>query len=266
MLSVFAISAPGLVGFSPRSVTRSSLSTLSATASADAKLYADAQRTATLAASVDDAIVEKVNSLHGSLVDALAEVDAAKASIAELEAESVAAAAKSRLLAEQRDGFEEKFMWRDAQASSLAAEAATAKKNEIALGERLSSAEGALVLKQSVLKETEAALAAARADHAEAATALAELKEVLGEAEREIMWKDAQYSTLSAALAALRDATTALEKKLDDAIADAAASEAAIGADLRAPPAEQIRGAFSVLRSAIPSQAKITAAETRAVV
>ena len=88
-------------------------------------------------------------------------------------------------------------MWRDAQASSLAAEAATAKKNEIALGARLSSAEGALVLKQSVLKETEAALAAARADHAEAATALAELKEVLGEAEREIMWKDAQYSTLS---------------------------------------------------------------------
>ena len=280
MLSVFAISAQGLVGFSPRSVTRSSLSTLSASASVDAKLYADAQRTAILAASVDDAIVEKVNSLHGSLVDALAEVDAAKASIAELEAESVAAAAKSRLLAEQRDGFEEKFMWRDAQASSLAAEAATAKKNEIALGERLSSAEGALVLKQSVLKETEAALAAARADHAEAATALAELKEVLGEAEREIMWKDAQYSTLSgekttaetqlattsAALAALRDATTALEKKLAIAIADAAASEAAIGADLRAPPAEQIRGAFSVLRSAIPSQAKITAAETRAVV
>merc|ERR1719261_2363069 len=266
----FATSAFGLVAFSPRSVTRSSLSTLSASASVDAKLYADAQRTAILAASVDDAIVEKVNSLHGSLVDALAEVDAA----------SVAAAAKSRLLAEQRDGFEEKFMWRDAQASSLAAEAATAKKNEIALGERLSSAEGALVLKQSVLKETEAALAAARADHAEAATALAELKEVLGEAEREIMWKDAQYSTLSgekttaetqlattsAALAALRDATTALEKKLDVAIADAAASEAAIGADLRAPPAEQIRGAFSVLRSAIPSQAKITAAETRAVV
>merc|ERR1719163_391617 len=216
-----ATSAFGLVGFSPRSVTRSSLSTLSASASVDAKLYADAQRTAILAASVDDAIVEKVNSLHGSLVDALAE-----------------------------------------------AEAATAKKNEIALGERLSSAEGALVLKQSVLKETEAALAAARADHAEAATALAELKEVLGEAEREIMWKDAQYSTLSgekttaetrlattsAALAALRDATTALEKKLDLAIADAAASEAAIGADLRAPPAEQIRGAFSVLRSAIPSQ------------
>merc|ERR1719171_504121 len=276
----FATSAFGLVGFSPRSVTRSSLSTLSASASVDAKLYADAQRTAILAATVDDAIVEKVNSLHGSLVDALAEVDAAKASIAELEAESVAAAAKSRLLAEQRDGFEEKYMWRDAQASSLAAEAATAKKNEIALGERLSSAEGALVLKQSVLKETEAALAAARADHAEAATALAELKEVLGEAEREIMWKDAQYSTLSgekttaetqlattsAALAALRDATTVLEKKLDVAIADAAASEAAIGADLRAPPAEQIRGAFSVLRSAIPSQAKITAAETRAVV
>merc|ERR1719163_114117 len=202
-----ATSAFGLVGFSPRSVTRSSLSTLSASASVDAKLYADAQRTAILAASVDDAIVEKVNSLHGSLVDALAE-----------------------------------------------AEAATAKKNEIALGERLSSAEGALVLKQSVLKETEAALAAARADHAEAATALAELKEVLGEAEREIMWKDAQYSTLSG------------EKTTDVAIADAAASEAAIGADLRAPPAEQIRGAFSVLRSAIPSQAKITAAETRAVV
>ena len=77
MLSVFAISAQGLVGFSPRSVTRSSLSTLSASASVDAKLYADAQRTAILAASVDDAIVEKVNSLHGSLVDALAEVDAA---------------------------------------------------------------------------------------------------------------------------------------------------------------------------------------------
>merc|ERR1719440_629959 len=246
MLSVFAISAPGLVGFSGRHVTRSSLSTLSATASADAKLYADAQRTAVLAASVDDAIVEKVNSLHGSLVDALAEVDAAKASIAELEAESVAAAAKSRLLAEQRDGFEEKFMWRDAQASSLAAEAATAKKNEIALGERLSSAEGALVLKQSVLKETEAALAAARADHAEAATALAELKEVLGEAEREIMWKDAQYSTLSG------EKTTAETQLATTSAALAAPSEAAIGADLRALPAEQIRGAFSVFRSAIP--------------